>query len=118
MEGEAKAGSVLAAIPGVVYGRTQLPLMPNYPKVGARAAPAWAPGEEVGGTGVLQIRAILQGGHMRCVVCAPAPVHLLFRPFDEEQAVLLPPAISWGGCHRVIVRGQPRGWGTCMAGPG
>ncbi|KAG2435224.1 hypothetical protein HXX76_007306 [Chlamydomonas incerta] len=33
LEGEARAGSVVAIFPGVLYGRTQLAHMPNYPKV-------------------------------------------------------------------------------------
>lgn len=33
LTGEAAPGSVLAILPGVVYQRTQLNKMPNYPKV-------------------------------------------------------------------------------------
>lgn len=35
LRGEAKPGAVVAIFPGVVYGRTQLTHMPNYPKVRA-----------------------------------------------------------------------------------
>ncbi|PNW86427.1 hypothetical protein CHLRE_02g086076v5 [Chlamydomonas reinhardtii] len=33
LEGEARAGTVVAVFPGVLYGRTQLAHMPNFPKV-------------------------------------------------------------------------------------
>ncbi|KAG2489549.1 hypothetical protein HYH03_012000 [Edaphochlamys debaryana] len=33
IQGEARAGAVVAIFPGVLYGRTQLSHMPNYPKI-------------------------------------------------------------------------------------
>ncbi len=35
LRGEARPGAVVAIFPGVLYGRTQLALMPNFPKASA-----------------------------------------------------------------------------------
>ncbi len=42
VQGSVPAGGVVAILPGVVYARTQLPRMPNFPKVWARALRAAA----------------------------------------------------------------------------